>query len=79
VHARGGPLRDRFGWFARRGVAVWPIFYARGEVSMGEALRAHGLAAAEARFHADLAADPELSAFRVAGFAYFTLEALPDP
>lgn len=77
VHPRGGALRERFGWFARAGVEVWPIFYAAGEVDMGAALRDAGLAAAEARYRADLAADPELGADDVAGFVYFTIEALP--
>lgn len=79
VHGRGGPLRERFAWFARSGVAVWPIFYAAGEVDMQPALRAEGVARAEARFHEDLAADAELGDRRVAGFVYFTVEALPDP
>jgi hypothetical protein len=79
VHGRGGPLRERFAWFARAGVDVWPIFYAAGEVDMQPALRAEGLAGAEARFREDLAADAELGERRVTGFVYFTVEALPDP
>lgn len=74
-HPRGGALRDRLQRFAGR-VAIWPIFYARGEVEMGEALRTRGLAAAEARFTAELAADPEVTGGGVAGFVYFTLDAL---
>lgn len=79
VHATGGPLRDRFAWFASVGVEVWPIFYATGEVDMRAALRSRGTSAAEARFRADLAADPDYSGLAVAGFAYFTVEAMPDP
>jgi hypothetical protein len=79
-HARGdsGPLRNRFGWFSRAGVEVWPIFYATGEVDMAAALRASGLDAGEARFRQDLAADAELGDQRVTGFVYFTLDAMPD-
>jgi len=61
-------LRERFGWFA--GVAVWPIFYATGEVDMKDALRAEGLAQAEQRFRAE-------APNQVAGFVYFTFEATP--
>ncbi len=78
VHARGGALRARLGWFARAGVAVWPILYARGEVDMHAALVARGPAAIEAQFRAAQAADsdPDLVAAAVAGFVYFTIEAL---
>jgi len=79
VHATGGPLRQRFGWFASAGVEVWPIFYAAGEVDMAPALRADGTGAAEARFRADLAADPDFGKLATAGFVYFTFEAMPDP
>jgi len=79
VHARGGALRRRFGWFAAAGVAVWPIFYAAGEVDMRRALVAGGVGEAERRFQADLAGDAEQAGRRVAGFAYFTVEALPEP
>jgi hypothetical protein len=79
VHGRGGPLRERFAWFAGAGVDVWPIFYAAGEVDMQAALRAEGAARAEARFRQDLAADAALGDRRVAGFVYFTVEAMPDP
>jgi hypothetical protein len=79
VHRRGGPLRDRFGAFAGRGVDVWPIFYADGEVDMRDALRGAGVAAAERRFRADLAADAALGGYRVAGFVYFALPAAGDP
>ena len=77
VHARGGPLRARFAWFASAGVEAWPIFYAAGEVDMAAELRAVGVAGAEARFRADLAADRDFAALAVAGFVYFTLESLP--
>jgi len=77
VHAKGGPLRDRYGWFAQAGVEVTPIFYATGEVDMAASLEAFGLNGVEARFEADLAADPAYGQFAVTGFAYFTLEALP--
>lgn len=79
VHPTGGPLRQRFGWLAAAGVDVWPIFYATGEVDMMSALRSPGTASAEARFRADLAADPELGKSTVTGFAYFTFEAMPEP
>jgi len=79
VHGSGGPLRDRFAWFASAGVEAWPIFYAAGEVDMAPSLRANGTSAAEARFRADLAADPEYSQLSVTGFVYFTIEAMPDP
>ena len=72
-------LRQRFGWLANAGVEMWPIFYAAGEVDMLAALRADGTGAAEARFRADLAADPELGRLAAAGFVYFTFEAMPDP
>jgi hypothetical protein len=78
VRRDSGPLRSRFGWFSRSGVAVWPIFYATGEVDMAATLRASGLEAAEARFRNDLAADPELGDQHVTGFVYFTLDAMPD-
>lgn len=79
VHAKGGPLRQRYGWLAAAGVDVWPIFYAAGEVDMAASLRADGTGAAEARFRADLAADPDFSKLAPAGFVYFTFEAMPDP
>jgi len=79
VHSRGGPLRARFAWFAGAGVPVWPIFYAAGEVDMRASLLADGIAAAERRFQADLAADGAASGPGVAGFAYFTIEDLPEP
>lgn len=79
VHPRGGALRDRFAWFARAGVEVWPIFYAAGEVDMRAALVRVGEAGVEARFRADLAADPDYHDLAIAGFCYFTLEALPAP
>lgn len=78
VRRGSGPLRSRFAWFSRAGVEVWPIFYATGEVDMAATLRASGTDAAEARFRNDLAADPELGDQHVAGFVYFTLEALFD-
>lgn len=78
VHAKGGALRDRFAWFAEAGVEVWPIFYAVGEVDMAPALTELGLAGVEARFQNDLGADPDYHQLAVTGFAYFTLEALPD-
>jgi hypothetical protein len=79
VHGRGGPLRERFLRFASAGVEVWPIFYARGEVDMADALRRDGLDAAEARFLADLRTDPEAWrwADRLGGFIYFGHDALP--
>jgi len=77
VHAKGGPLRDRYAWFAEAGVEVWPIFYATGEVDMAAALGALGLGGVEARFAADLAADPAYGQLAATGFAYFTLEAVP--
>jgi len=77
VRRDSGPLRSRFGWFSRAGVAVWPIFYATGEVDMAATLRASGIEAAETRFRNDLAADPELGDQHVTGFVYFTLEAMP--
>ncbi|MEO7092433.1 MAG: hypothetical protein ABI175_04225 [Polyangiales bacterium] len=79
VHAKGGPLRQRFAWLASAGVDVWPIFYAAGEVDMVAALRADGTGAAEARFRADLVADPDFGRLVTAGFVYFTFEAMPDP
>lgn len=79
VHAKGGPLRQRFGWLAAAGVDVWPIFYAAGEVDMSIALRNDGTGAAEARFRTDLAADPDYGKLAPAGFVYFTFEAMPDP
>ena len=79
VHAKGGPLRQRYGRLASAGVDVWPIFYAAGEVDMLAALRADGTGAAEARFSADLAADPDFSRLAPTGFVYFTFEAMPDP
>jgi hypothetical protein len=79
VHAVGGPLRDRFGWFAAAGVAIFPIFYATGEIDMAADLRARGTGAAEDEFLRQLAADPDHRDATVAGFVYFTLEALPDP
>ena len=63
-------VRERFAWFSAAHVAVWPIFYATGEVDMNAALRASGLAQAEARFRSD-------SSARAAGYAYFTFEATP--
>ena len=63
-------VRERFAWFSAAHVAVWPIFYATGEVDMNAALRANGLAQAEARFRSD-------SSARAAGYAYFTFEATP--
>jgi hypothetical protein len=79
VHGRGGALRERFVRFAAAGVDVWPIFYARGEVDMAAALRADGLEAAEARFLADLEADPEARplAARLRGFVYFGHDVIP--
>ena len=77
VRRDSGPLRNRFGWFSHAGVEVWPIFYATGEVDMATSLRAFGLDAAEARFRQDLAADAELGDQHVAGFVYFTLDAMP--
>lgn len=77
VHPKGGPLRDRFAWFAEAGVEVWPIFYAAGEVDMAAALRLDGLDGVERQFRAELAADPAYGQLAIAGFAYFTLEALP--
>lgn len=77
VHARGGPLRDRFAWFAGAGVEAWPIFYAAGEVDMTADLRSMGFDGAEARFRADLTADRDYGELPVAGFMYFTLESLP--
>jgi hypothetical protein len=56
-----------------------PIFHAAGEVDMGPALRTAGVAAAEARFVADMTAAPAPCPSRITGFAYFTLEALRDP
>lgn len=79
VHAKGGPLRQRFGRLAAAGVEVWPIFYAAGEVDMVAALRADGTGAAEARFRADQTADPDFGRLAPAGFVYFTFEAMPDP
>lgn len=75
--ARGEALRDRYAWFAEAGVEVWPIFYATGEVDMAAALASAGLAGVEARFEADVAADPAYGQLTAAGFAYFTLEAVP--
>ncbi len=77
VHAKGGPLRERYAWFAQAGVEVWPIFYATGEVDMAASLTTLGLAGVEARFRADLAADPAYGQLAATGFAYFTLEAVP--
>lgn len=79
VHAKGGPLRQRFAWLAGAGVEVWPIFYAAGEVDMSIALRTDGTGAAETRFRTDLAADPDYGKLAPAGFVYFTFEAMPDP
>lgn len=78
VRTGGGPLPRRLGWFACAGVEVWPIFYAAGEVHMGTALRTRGVGAAEARFLADMAQDHRPCPYRVAGFAYFTIEALSE-
>ena len=72
--ARG---RDRFAWFAQAGVQTWPIFYATGEVDMRAALVAGGPQRAEGQFAADLAADAEYSGLEIAGFVYFTFEAMP--
>jgi hypothetical protein len=63
-------VRNRFEWFHNAHVAVWPIFYATGEVDMNAALQAKGIAGAEAQFKLD-------SGGRNAGFAYFTFEATP--
>jgi len=79
VHAKGGPLRQRFAWLAAAGVDVWPIFYAAGEVDMSIALKTDGTGAAEARFRADLLADPDYGKLAPTGFVYFTFEAMPDP
>ncbi len=58
-------LRARLDLFA--GVAVWPIFYATGEVDMRASL-VSGLERAEQQFRTQA---------RVAGFVYFTFEATP--
>ncbi len=79
VRGTADSLRQRFGRLASAGVDVWPIFYAAGEVDMLAALRADGTGAAEARFRADLAADPDFGRLAIAGFVYFTFEAMPDP
>jgi hypothetical protein len=80
AHVRGtsNSLRERFGWFATTGVKVWPIFYAAGEVDMQASLQVEGAGVAEQHFTSDLAHDPQLGATKVAGFVYFTFEALPD-
>jgi len=70
---------QRFAWFACAGRDIWPIFYAAGEVDMAAALTASGLTAAEHQFRADMAAAPQPCAYRITGFAYFTLEALRAP
>ena len=79
VHARHGSMRARFAALAlaRGRVALWPIFYATGEVDMGAELARGGVDDAEARFRADLNADRELGGTRLGGFVYFTFEALP--
>lgn len=77
VHAKGGPLRDRYAWFAEAGVEVWPIFYATGEIDIAAALATLGMGGVEASFEADRAADPAYGRLAVTGFAYFTLEAVP--
>jgi len=78
VHPRGGPSRQRLRWLADAGLEVWPIFYARGEVDMAGWLARHGLAAAEAAFRDDVAADPDLADVRIGGFQYFPYEALRE-
>ncbi len=79
VHATGGSLRERFAWFSAAGLEIWPIFYATGEVDMRPSLASRGTTAAERALLGDLAADRELAASSIAGFSYFTFEAMPDP
>ena len=74
---KGVPLRDRLARFVKARVAVWPIFYASGEVDMRGALAARGLTTSEASFRAAQAADLELRDEPVAGFVYFTIESMP--
>jgi hypothetical protein len=76
VHASSS-LRARYAMFAGTRVALWPIFYATGEVDMRRALETSGVAGAEAAFIADQRADRELASVAPAGFVYFTLEAMP--
>ncbi|MCW5801805.1 MAG: hypothetical protein KIT31_05415 [Deltaproteobacteria bacterium] len=66
--------RARYALFAGTRVALWPIFYATGEVDMRDALDAGGVGGAEAAFTADQRRD---AAAAPAGFVYFTLEAMP--
>lgn len=77
VHARHGSMRARFAALARSCVALWPIFYATGEVDMGAELARGGVDDADARFGADPNVDRELGGARLGGFVYFTFEALP--
>lgn len=74
-HAASGSMRSRYAAFAS--IERWPIFYATGEVDMRAALKSRGIAAAERTFLSAVAADPQLSRFPPAGFAYFTFEAMP--
>jgi hypothetical protein len=78
VHGKGGPLRDRFRWCAGAGLEIWPILYARGEVSIGPWLRSHGLAAAEDAFIGAATRDQAftLSRSHLIGFQYFADDAL---
>lgn len=74
VHAKGGPLRDRYGWFAAGRVEVWPIFSpSPARSTWPRRSEAFGLNGVEARLEADLAADPAYGQLAVTGFAYFTL------
>jgi hypothetical protein len=70
-----GSLRSRYAAFTS--IECWPIFYASGEVDMRAALKSRGIAAAERTFVSAVGADPDLSRFLPAGFAYFTFEAMP--
>lgn len=70
-------LRRRFAMFAQLRVAIWPIFYANGEVDMGAALRSAGVVATEDAFREGLAGHPDLAGTPLPGFAYFTYEAMP--
>jgi len=76
VHPRGGALSARMQWFATTKAVVWPILYTRGEVHMGDWVRAHGLLAAEEAFLAG--AVPEVRP-RIGGFQFFAHDVLDPP